>query len=132
MSQCVRAMLSPGRMGWEVSGGLSAVGYTELWRESYKFMTNFQKKWTHCVWLCIRSEISVPCPASPPGSALLSLRDVAALNTTHHFNYLFGHKKVETGGGGGQPFWPLCLLLDVFGTVFARRCCCCSAYAENR
>jgi len=25
--------------------------------------------------------------------------DVAALNTTHHFNYLFGHKTVEVEGG---------------------------------
>lgn len=32
------------------------------------------------------------------------LGDVAALNTTHHFNYLFGHKTVEAGGGG-WPFW---------------------------
>lgn len=27
------------------------------------------------------------------------LFDVAALNTTHHFNYLFDHKTVETKGG---------------------------------
>lgn len=45
----------------------------------------------------------------------LEFGDVAALNTTHHFNYLFGHKTVKAGGGG-------CLAVlgcSTFGTVFA-------------
>jgi len=38
---------------------------------------------------------------------------VAALNTTHHFNYLFGHKTVEVEEGvGSGADWP------TFGTVF--------------
>lgn len=137
VSQCVRAMSPCPRVAWggrwavallrwgTLNSGAKAINLWQIFKRNGRTACGFA--------FALKSlSLALPPPGIPPGSALLSLRDVAALNTTHHFNYLFGHKKVETGGGGGQPFWPLCLLLAVFGTVFARRCCCCSAYAENR
>lgn len=57
----------------------------------------------------------------------LELGDVAALNTTHHFNYLFGHKTVEAGGGGCLAAW----LAGRFGLLnfrhSFRRCFACAA-----
>lgn len=82
-------------------------GFSEPGRKSDKFMTDFQKKCSlGLVTDCgpgglrvARMEISRRWRDAPP--AVSELFDVAALNTTHHFNYLFGHKTVEVQAGLG-------------------------------